>query len=135
MGDIIYCADAIVKHVCTGKFVIIERLADIPGLALPGGKKEKGENISDAVVREVREETGLYFQSYAVLGVYAEENRDPRGRYVSVVFLGSGFGTIFNEQGKTKVLLLSLDELVKRKNEFIFDHAKILEDFILHENL
>ena len=36
-----------------------------PGVAFPGGHVEKGESFTDAVIREVQEETGLTISSIA----------------------------------------------------------------------
>ncbi|RLQ96687.1 NUDIX hydrolase [Falsibacillus albus] len=36
----------------------------------PGGKMEPGETIKDSVVREFREETGIYLRSPAIKGIF-----------------------------------------------------------------
>ncbi|WP_306207331.1 NUDIX hydrolase [Actinoplanes sp. RD1] len=57
--------------------------------ALPGGFVRTDEDITDAAVRELGEETGLdggslFLEQFAVFG---EPHRDPRGRVVSVAYL------------------------------------------------
>jgi ADP-ribose pyrophosphatase YjhB (NUDIX family) len=42
--------------------------------ALPGGGMDIGESISQAVAREVKEETGLSVQATAIVGVYTNPN-------------------------------------------------------------
>ena len=42
---------------------------DWPGLTFPGGHVENGENFHDAVIREVKEETGLTLRKYVFKGV------------------------------------------------------------------
>lgn len=54
-------------------------------MALPGGKIDAGEDIADAAVRELAEETGVVVAAaeLAPPKFYAAPGRDPRGRYVS----------------------------------------------------
>lgn len=40
-----------------------------PGVAFPGGHVEKGESFTDAVIREVQEETGLIISSPRLCGI------------------------------------------------------------------
>lgn len=54
--------------------------------ALPGGFVEVGETVEQAVVRELREETGLPAEGLRLLGVYSRPGRDPRGPTVTVAF-------------------------------------------------
>lgn len=54
--------------------------------ALPGGFVDLDENLADAAIRELKEETGFDHQEFEQLGAFGEVNRDPRGRTISVVF-------------------------------------------------
>jgi ADP-ribose pyrophosphatase YjhB (NUDIX family) len=54
--------------------VLLIRRSDNGRWALPGGGMEVGEFLSDAAVREVREETGLDVEIVRILGTYT----DPR---------------------------------------------------------
>lgn len=58
------------------KTVLLSERADGKGWNLPGGRVEKGENDHDALIREVREETGLEIVVLAQIGeplVYGED--------------------------------------------------------------
>jgi len=54
--------------------------------ALPGGFVEYGEKTSDAVIREVKEETGLSCSVSDLVSVASDPKRDPRGHTVSVIY-------------------------------------------------
>ncbi|WP_063897593.1 NUDIX hydrolase [Frankia sp. ACN1ag] len=51
--------------------------------ALPGGHIDPGERPEDAARRELAEETGLHAEDLALVGVWADPGRDPRGRYAT----------------------------------------------------
>ena len=59
--------------------------------SIPGGTMEVGETVREAVVREVREETGLVVEAGELLGVFDRVLRDPADRvqfhYVLIDFL------------------------------------------------
>lgn len=60
--------------------------------ALPGGFVELEETVEEAVVRELKEETGLRARPWHLVGVYSGPDRDPRKPTTSVVFLMRGRG-------------------------------------------
>lgn len=57
---------------------------DWPGYTLPGGHVEKGESFVEAVIREMKEETGLEVLDPRLVGVKQFPIRD--GRYVVLLF-------------------------------------------------
>ena len=124
-----YSVDAIMKY--QGRLVIIERLSFPLGFALPGGGIEEGEERTSAIIREVKEETGLLFTINSWLPkIYNEDNRDPRWSATSFVAEGIASGNIRSEPGKTKVTLLSEDEIVINADKFAFDHYQIFCDYL-----
>jgi 8-oxo-dGTP diphosphatase len=108
--------------------VLIERRYEPLGYALPGGFVEVGETLEEAVLREVKEETGLDAQIVKLLGVYSEPNRDPRFHVVSVVFVLDAYGEPKGGDDAKKAVVFPIEDLPFDK--IVFDHAKILKDYL-----
>ncbi len=125
MKCITLTVDAIIPY--EGKIVLIKRLNEpYKGYyALPGGIVEYGEKVEDAVLREVKEETGLEGRVHSLIGVYSDPNRDPRGHFVSVCFIVIPTGGELRAGSDAReVGLFSLDNLPK----LAFDHERMIKD-------
>jgi ADP-ribose pyrophosphatase YjhB (NUDIX family) len=57
--------------ILTGEGLLLQRRTDNGLWGLPGGGVEPGESVSLAVVREVKEETGLEVTPIRLVGVYS----------------------------------------------------------------
>ena len=54
-----------------GRILLLHRNEVGGRWSFPGGAMDPGENVADAVVREVREEIGLEVEPVAVIGIYS----------------------------------------------------------------
>lgn len=82
------------------KYLLQDRVKkDWKGYTLPGGHIEKGESIVDAVVREMKEETGLTVYNPKLCGVKQFPLED--GRYIVFLFCADEFSgqVISSEEG------------------------------------
>ncbi|HEY9585584.1 MAG TPA: NUDIX domain-containing protein [Candidatus Paceibacterota bacterium] len=116
-----------------GKLVLIERLHEPFGLALPGGHVDPGEKPREAAQREFLEETGLTVHGARFLTERRGKRRDPRYKMsVTRAYIGVGEtnGKRKDEKGFTKVVLMDPKKVrAFPKKRFAFDHWSILQKY------
>ena len=107
------------------RYLLQDRVSkDWKGYTLPGGHVEPGESIVDAVIREMKEETGLMIRSPRLCGIKQFPLKDgdyANGRYLVFLYETSAF------EGE----LVSSDEgamhWVEKKE---INNVNLVEDFL-----
>lgn len=94
--------------------------------AIPGGFVEEDENLEDAAKRELVEETGIKVKTIEQVKAFGAPGRDPRGRTISIAFLGwidcEDNPVAGDDAAEAK--WFELDDLPE---DLAFDHAKIIQ--------
>lgn len=116
----------------SGKILFIKRKTPVfKGYwALPGGRMEEGETVDEAVVREIKEETGLTVKVVEKIGEY-----DERGAQDGIEY--DYHATCFHVspvEGETKpqneeVETIKLFHPKALPRELAFRHSDMLEDY------
>lgn len=98
--------------------------------ALPGGFVEDGEELEEAAIRELEEETGLKLNSLTQLRAFGKVGRDPRGRCISVTHYAiiETDATVAGGDDAAHAEWVNLADIT----ELAFDHMEVLE-FALRE--
>ena len=93
-----------------GKVVVIDRKKkDWAGITFPGGHVELGESFTDAVIREIHEETGLKISSPQLCGIKDWCENDCR--YVVLFYKTSNFEGELVSSDEGKVWWEDIDNL------------------------
>jgi 8-oxo-dGTP diphosphatase len=106
--------------------VLIERLNEPHGWAIPGGFVDYGETLEHAAIREAEEETSLQVELIEQFYVYSDPNRDRRQHTISTVFLAEAWG---EPKAADDAKSLDLFTAWTMPPQMCFDHAQILRDY------
>ncbi len=98
---------------------------DWPGITLPGGHVEKGENFHDAIIREVKEETGLTIIKPILCGIEEYKQMNDEDRYIILFYKCNKFTGELKSSNEGEVYWLKKDEL--KNKELSLDLDRILD--------
>ena len=126
--DAAYCVDMVVHDPKSGELVLIKRLSDPIGIALPGGHVED-ESAFDAATRELFEEVGCVPSQIRYCHTLSQLDRDPRGVKISLVM--SCVADSLHARGepeKTEVMKVCSLRDVPKDSDFVLGHARVVWD-------
>lgn len=123
------------------KVLVEDRIKDDwRGIAFPGGHVEKGEPFTDAVIREVFEETGLKISSPKLCGI-EDWTEDDGSRYMVLLYKTDKFEGEPVSSAEGEVYWTEFDNLEKmplavgmEKMLRVFNEEDISEFFYYKEN-
>lgn len=94
---------------------------------LPGGFCEWRETTEACCARETLEETGLVVRVGALLAVYSDPRRDPRGHNITVLYAARPVrGTVQGGDDAAEARWFTRAEM--RRLDFAFDHGEIVRE-------
>ena len=94
--------------ICNGEYILVQdrTKGNYTGVVFPGGHIEEDETLTDAVIREVLEETGLRIQEPKLCGIY-DWMTETKARYLVFIYQAENFsGTLkASEEGAVRWVL------------------------------
>lgn len=116
-----------------GKILLVKRATVVfKGYwALPGGRVDAGENVEQALKRELEEETGLHVRIVRKIGEYHESGVQDgiEYDYYPACFLVRPIGGKMKKQ-EGEIEEISVVDLQEIPEKLAFKHAKMLQDYM-----
>lgn len=99
-----------------------------PGVTFPGGHVEPGESVTQSVIREVREETGLTIEKPRLCGL-KQFPEDDGTRYIVMLYKADQFSGELRSSDEGKVFWIKRRELDQYQLAVSFDQMiRVFED-------
>ena len=111
-----------------GNVLVQRRVKGWNGLVFPGGHVELHETISNSVIREIKEETGLEISNIKICGVKQWFN-DAEGRNICFCFKTSSYKGELKSSDEGEIFWMKLEELQNSK-EVAFNFDRMLKVFL-----
>jgi 8-oxo-dGTP diphosphatase len=115
------------------KILLIKRktLPFIGYWALPGGRMDPGETVEQTIIREVKEETGLYVAIVSKIGEYVEKGikDDVDYEYYPTCFLVKPVGGEIKKQ-ESEIQDIQLFSLTALPKPLAFEHDQMIKDYL-----
>lgn len=102
--------------ICDGERIVVEdkRTGSYQGVTFPGGHIEAGESLSEAMVREVYEETGLAIKNPKICGIYDWMLEDDV-RYFVFIYKATEFSGELRSSDEGEVRWIRKEDFLKEK--------------------
>jgi 8-oxo-dGTP diphosphatase len=93
--------------------------------AFPGGFVDMDEELEDAVVRELVEETGLRNVKLEQMHTFGKVGRDPRGRQITIAFMGIADHRKSKVNGGDDAAEAKWFDIDNLPKDIAFDHVEV----------